>query len=157
MGYKLYPYSEKEMHEAEREPNIIHYVTRIKPWHYECRHPKKAVYWKYVKRTPFYEQVRKQYNASFYTHLWTPLKTAIGFPERFVRRIVFKPLKNIIGLLTGKPHKKLQNEIWYLHSQIHKLQEQLAAQNEVIVQLQNQQIAVKPTEIVEQRRIAYAT
>ena len=142
----------------------------VKPWYYTsfCAH-----LWIQLRVFIALQRYQQRTAASFRTYLWSqlkiiislperfvrrnivkPLKKVISFPERIVRRVVIKPLKNIIGLLTGKPHKKLQNEIWYLHSQIHKLQEQLAEQNKSIAQLQDQQMSAKPTETVEQRRVA---
>lgn len=34
-------------------PIVIHFTGSSKPWHYSNDHPYKAVYWKYLKLTPF--------------------------------------------------------------------------------------------------------
>lgn len=60
-SYEIYPYSDKEILEAETKPKIVHYVTNSKPWLPVCKHPHKAFYWKYVRKTPFYEQVWDDY------------------------------------------------------------------------------------------------
>ena len=99
-GHVTYPYSDKEFYEAETNPKIIHYVNRTRPWCYGHKHPNKALYWKYLKKTPFYKQVCKEYYRSLYayyekllTKYVQPLKTAVKLPERFFRHTIVKPLK----------------------------------------------------------------
>lgn len=46
-------YSKEELKEAKSEPIIIHYVPEFvgRVWEYECRHPKKEIYKKYMEQT----------------------------------------------------------------------------------------------------------
>ena len=45
--------------QSAANPNIVHYVNHIKPWHCECNHVHKHIYWKYAKLTPFYNLVKR--------------------------------------------------------------------------------------------------
>ena len=49
------------------EPIVIHYVFKPKPWQFECRHPFKDDYFKYLDNTPF--------------RGWRPKRTWRGFWE----------------------------------------------------------------------------
>lgn len=46
-------YSKREIREAKSHPAIIHYVPEFvgRVWEYECRHPKKQIYKKYMNQT----------------------------------------------------------------------------------------------------------
>lgn len=37
----------------DKEPVIIHYVAKPKPWDFACKHPYKNEYYKYLQQTPF--------------------------------------------------------------------------------------------------------
>jgi len=41
--------------EAKDNPNIIHYTSNDKPWNYECIHPRKSLYYYYLRKTPWKE------------------------------------------------------------------------------------------------------
>ena len=45
------PYSDAEVHEAARNPAIVHFVGPYKPWHYRSRHPYRATYFRYLEGT----------------------------------------------------------------------------------------------------------
>lgn len=53
-------YSKEEVKEAKREPVIIHYVPEFvgRVWEYECRHPKKEYYRKYMNQTVWKNQLK---------------------------------------------------------------------------------------------------
>jgi len=46
-------YTNDELEEAKTAPVIIHYTGSSKPWHFRNKHPYKALYWRYLKMTPF--------------------------------------------------------------------------------------------------------
>lgn len=39
--------------DINNELKIIHYISSLKPWHFDNNHPYKYLYWKYLKMTPF--------------------------------------------------------------------------------------------------------
>jgi lipopolysaccharide biosynthesis glycosyltransferase len=43
--------SKAELRQVRRDARIIHFNGPSKPWSYQCNHPRKAEYWKYIKRT----------------------------------------------------------------------------------------------------------
>lgn len=43
----------KELLNQIDQPAIIHFNESFKPWHYQLRHPKKYLYRKFLKKTPF--------------------------------------------------------------------------------------------------------
>ena len=40
-----------ELKDAKKNFVIIHYVSRVKPWHKECNHPLKNIWFEYLKQT----------------------------------------------------------------------------------------------------------
>ncbi|NTU93704.1 MAG: glycosyltransferase family 8 protein [Chlorobiaceae bacterium] len=46
-------FTPSELKQAKEHPVIIHYTSGSKPWHRTNRHPYKALYWKYIKMTPY--------------------------------------------------------------------------------------------------------
>jgi len=96
MGWDI-AYSEDKICKAEDSPAIIHYVSRIKPWLPTCRHPDKNTYWEYARKTPFYEQVIREYWKLYRTTLAkdcvTLAKDVVKMPERLLRQWIIKPLK----------------------------------------------------------------
>lgn len=100
-GFVLYPFPEEEIHEAENNPGIIHYLTAEKPWFPGSKHPGRNTYWKYLKQTPFFGQVRNEYYRSVFKKLFKKplkesIKESIKVSERLLRRWIFKPLKALI-------------------------------------------------------------
>jgi lipopolysaccharide biosynthesis glycosyltransferase len=47
------PFSEAQVGEALRQPAIIHFIGPFKPWHYLCRHPRRALYFEHLRGTPW--------------------------------------------------------------------------------------------------------
>lgn len=43
--------SAHELSAVRRYARIIHFNSGSKPWHYLCRHPRRAEYWKYLNKT----------------------------------------------------------------------------------------------------------
>jgi lipopolysaccharide biosynthesis glycosyltransferase len=41
--WRCSPYPEKEFHEARRNPAIVHFCSRTKPWHWSCDHRREEV------------------------------------------------------------------------------------------------------------------
>lgn len=46
-------FTKEEIKEAQETPVIVHYIGGRKPWHYRNEHIQKALYWKYLKMTPY--------------------------------------------------------------------------------------------------------
>ena len=49
------PLPTEEVAEALASPAIIHYIGASKPWHYQCTHPKRALYAAHARMTPWGE------------------------------------------------------------------------------------------------------
>jgi lipopolysaccharide biosynthesis glycosyltransferase len=51
--FNYYPLgiSAEELRAVRRHARIIHFNSDSKPWHYLCRHPRRAEYWKYLDKT----------------------------------------------------------------------------------------------------------
>lgn len=48
---QYYPYT--QLLEAKNLPIILHYTGAQKPWHFECRHQLRHLYWLYLDITPY--------------------------------------------------------------------------------------------------------
>lgn len=44
----------KELGDAQRNPVIIHFTGKLKPWYKECTHPYKKIYYYYLTRTALF-------------------------------------------------------------------------------------------------------
>lgn len=47
------PFPEKSVAEARRDPAIVHFIGKYKPWHYRCKHNYRSRYWENLKLTPW--------------------------------------------------------------------------------------------------------
>lgn len=56
----------KDMYEAAERPVIIHYTNKIKPWHKECIHPYKGIWFEYYKNTEWGKNKLKVYSQKGY-------------------------------------------------------------------------------------------
>ena len=54
-------YPEKEWNDGRKNPTIIHYADKIKPWHNKDT-AYADVWWKYAKKTSFFAEIEKQYS-----------------------------------------------------------------------------------------------
>ena len=45
--------SADEITEAKKQPILVHYLGKVKPWSTLSTHPKRSLWWKYLKRTKF--------------------------------------------------------------------------------------------------------
>lgn len=52
----------KEMYEAAARPVILHYTGVAKPWHKDCIHPLREVFWQYAKQSPW-RNIHKRYSS----------------------------------------------------------------------------------------------
>lgn len=52
-------YSQNALENSKKHPVIIHYSGHLKPWNYDCWHPLWSQYLKYLKYTPFKNNVIK--------------------------------------------------------------------------------------------------
>ncbi|MDR3118532.1 MAG: glycosyltransferase family 8 protein [Mediterranea sp.] len=84
-------FTKEEVEAALRRPVIIHYIGPVKPWHYKSIHPKKALWWHYLKQTPYKGYRPKDKN----------LKNIIAY---FFLRTFVKPVK---PLLTVRAKQKI--------------------------------------------------
>jgi len=46
-------FTKEEIKAVKHHPVIVHYIGPVKPWHCKSIHPKKALWWKYLKQTPY--------------------------------------------------------------------------------------------------------
>ena len=46
-------FTKEEIRAVKHHPVIVHYIGPVKPWHCKSIHPKKALWWKYLKQTPY--------------------------------------------------------------------------------------------------------
>lgn len=73
-------YTQTEIDTAIKNPLIIHYANKIKPWN-----DKNVfwgnIWWKYAKMTPFYKKLKKSLNSSIYKECNQPeqVKTVLLF------------------------------------------------------------------------------
>jgi lipopolysaccharide biosynthesis glycosyltransferase len=77
-----YCYTDEEIDSSVKQPFIIHFASKKKPWMFGCCHPFRKLYWKYLKRTPFYSAVRIRY----YWHIITKIISIIN-PKTYLNRI----------------------------------------------------------------------
>lgn len=69
--------SRKEMAWGRR-PKLIHYTTAKKPWHPNAYHPYTWLYFRYLKRTPYWQQVNQAAETSWPQHLRRFLKARLN-------------------------------------------------------------------------------
>ena len=48
-----YNYKKEDIHAAKTQPKIIHFNQHPKPWSTKCIDPRRALYFKYLKHTPY--------------------------------------------------------------------------------------------------------
>ena len=48
-----------------RDPQVVHFTEETKPWGYRDGHPYAHVYFRYLRMTPYYEQVARNFRVSF--------------------------------------------------------------------------------------------
>jgi lipopolysaccharide biosynthesis glycosyltransferase len=77
-----YCYTEEEIESSVKQPFIIHFASKKKPWMFGCCHPFRKLYWKYLKMTPFYSAVRYRY----YWYIATKIISTID-PTTYLHRI----------------------------------------------------------------------
>ena len=56
----------QDMYEAAEHPVIIHYTNKIKPWHRECIHPYKDIWFEYYKKTEWGKNKLRVYSKKGY-------------------------------------------------------------------------------------------
>ncbi|MXV36467.1 MULTISPECIES: glycosyltransferase [unclassified Saccharibacter] len=56
-----YAYTKKEHDEARRNPAVLHFTGRRKPWRVSCMHPLKSLYWRYYRGAAGYRALLKRY------------------------------------------------------------------------------------------------
>lgn len=76
-------FTKEEVQAAIHRPVIIHYIGPVKPWHYKSIHPKKAMWWHYLKQTPYKDYRPKDKN----------LKNIISY---FFLCVFVKPIKPLL-------------------------------------------------------------
>lgn len=76
-------FTKDEVEAALHQPVIIHYIGPVKPWHYKSIHPKKALWWHYLRQTPYKDYHPKDKN----------LKNMVSY---FFLRTIVKPIKPLL-------------------------------------------------------------
>ena len=86
-------FSEKEYMDAWNNPCVIHYIGPVKPWQFISMHPKKKMWWRYLKMTPF----------SNYKPIGRNLRNIILYPYFLLlselKRLLTMKIKQRIGYL----------------------------------------------------------
>ncbi|TPW27861.1 DUF4422 domain-containing protein [Martelella alba] len=62
-------YDEAEGNLAAKEPSIIHFSGKAKPWKRKCVHPLSELYWDYRNQTPWAESWREQHIRQLFRYL----------------------------------------------------------------------------------------
>lgn len=102
-------YSKEELHIAIHHPVIVHYIGPVKPWHYKSIHPKKNLWWYYLKQTnyknyrPKDKTLKNMVTYFFLCTIVKPIKPllTVGFKQKMgrllpngikkvVKRVLFK-------------------------------------------------------------------
>jgi lipopolysaccharide biosynthesis glycosyltransferase len=73
-------FTKEEIEAALHHPAIIHYIGPVKPWHYKSIHPRKALWWHYLRQTPY-----KDYRPED--------KTPMNIVSCFFLRAIVRPIK----------------------------------------------------------------
>lgn len=55
-------------------PRIVHFTENVKPWSYRDGHPYAHLYFRYLKATPFHDQVKRHWRLDFGTTLGRALR-----------------------------------------------------------------------------------
>ena len=76
-------FTKEEVKAAWKHPVIIHYIGPVKPWNYKSIHPKKSLWWHYLRQTPYKDYRPKDKN----------LKNCISY---FFLRTIVKPIKPLL-------------------------------------------------------------
>lgn len=78
------PFSEEEYNNLLNHPYIIHYSTREKPWHNNCNHPQKKLFYEYVDNSIWSNwyveqamQKRRQEKMAVFHNMFNSLKKRI--------------------------------------------------------------------------------
>lgn len=87
-------YSSQELEALKKNPIVIHYIGPVKPWHYKSIHPKKTLWWHYLKQTPY-----KDYQAQDKT-----IKNRLSY---FFLYIVVRPIKPLLTVSTKQKIGKI--------------------------------------------------
>lgn len=76
-------FTKEEIEAALHRPVIVHYIGPVKPWHYKSIHPKKALWWHYLRQTPYKDYRPKDKN----------LKNIVAY---FFLRTIVRPIKPLL-------------------------------------------------------------
>lgn len=137
-------YTQEEITEAIKDPIIIHYADKIKPW----QNPDVyfgEIWWSYARQTSFYERIlffnmkkclSGQQNIQYITQ--QTIKQIKGLDENFVRDVVLFSKKNftyfrykwLSKILKGKKGKKYKEKFNVLKSKIKSVQKFCYGNNE---------------------------
>lgn len=90
-------FSEQEIEAVKNNPVIVHYIGPVKPWNYKSIHPKKALWWNYLKQTPFKDYRPTDKN----------LKNMVSF---FFLTAIIKPVKPLLTVGIKRKAGKLLPE-----------------------------------------------
>ena len=75
VGFVSMPNLLSDLHEAEKNPGIVHFLS--KSWVYDCEHVSRNLYWKYVRKTHFYGQVRRGYYRSMLNSIFQKVSKSL--------------------------------------------------------------------------------
>lgn len=74
------PYSEQQLTDVLKDPWIVHFTTNVKAWSYQCTHPFRGEWFKYLDQTPFrgWRPNRAQYLAKSAGNLLRVVKSRLA-------------------------------------------------------------------------------
>jgi len=88
-------YSNDEINTAEKDVGIIHFTGPVKPWHYACSHPKRGLYLKYKKDTPWASVPLDGKNIISFFARMLPLRIATRLSRVLAHSVAGKIIKKI--------------------------------------------------------------
>ncbi|MEZ5955159.1 MAG: glycosyltransferase family 8 protein [Hyphomonas sp.] len=62
-------YAEPEDLPVNRRPKLIHYTEQNKPWSVDAYHPLTWMYYRYLRKTPYWQDVNSKAKTSWFKHL----------------------------------------------------------------------------------------
>ena len=63
-------YSDEQSKEASKNPGIVHFTDRRKPWHSRCYNPHYELYWFHLNETPWAESSGENMKRRMFRALW---------------------------------------------------------------------------------------
>lgn len=95
LGKSTSIYSQEDLEQAKDPRGIIHFTGPIKPWHYACSHPKRNLYVRYKKGTPWETEPLDGKNIISFISRRMPLSFISWFAGKFAHTAFADKIKKI--------------------------------------------------------------